>query len=86
MRTGRSAGREGAEDARADVRALQGAREGVVDVRAPVAVRCDELLYDAFMAYRAADELARAEQVRRTFLDPKNGVAKSPLVKQLDAP
>jgi hypothetical protein len=65
---------------------LQGAREGVVDVRAPVAVRCDELLYDAFMAYRAADELARAEQVRRTFLDPKNGVAKSPLVKQLDAP
>ena len=48
--------------------------------------RCDEILYNAHTAYRAAGQLDQAERARQELLDPKNGLSKSPLAKRLEHP
>ncbi len=47
--------------------------------------RCDELLFNAHRAYRAADARVKAEAAYRTFFDPRSGLAGSELAKRLAA-
>lgn len=47
------------------------------------AERCDELAYNAAMAYLAAGDERAAESVRVLMVDPRNGMDKSPLLKRL---
>lgn len=45
--------------------------------------RCDELAYDAAVAFIASGDTDSAEHVKGLMLDPKNGMDKSPLVAKL---
>lgn len=45
--------------------------------------RCDELLFNAHRAYRAAGARAKMEAAYRTFFDPRFGLDKSPLAEKL---
>jgi hypothetical protein len=48
--------------------------------------RCDELLFNAHRAYRAAGARAKMEATYRTFVDPRFGLEKSPLAEKLGKP
>ena len=48
--------------------------------------RCDELLFNAHRAYRAAGARAKMEAAYRTFFDPRFGLEKSPLADKLGKP
>ena len=47
---------------------------------------CDELLYNANRAYRAAGQLDKADHARAELLDPRNGLYRSPLAQKLAGP
>jgi hypothetical protein len=44
---------------------------------------CDELAYNAALAFLAADDLGGAAGIRALMVDPKNGMEKSQLLKRL---
>lgn len=46
--------------------------------------QCDEIAYDAAVAFLAAGDEAAAKRVRAIMADPKNKMDKSPLVEKLD--
>ena len=46
--------------------------------------RCDELAYNAAVAYLATGDEAAAKQMRAIMIDPKNKMDKSPLIEKLD--
>jgi hypothetical protein len=50
---------------------------------APRSVHCDELLFNATRAYRAAGQLDKADHARAELLDPRNGLYRSPLAQKL---
>ncbi len=45
--------------------------------------RCDELAYNAGKAFLAAGKPERAREAAKLLLDPRNGMAKSPLAARL---
>lgn len=46
-------------------------------------IRCDNLLYRAYDAFRQSDDLDRATQARAMLLDPKNGLLQSERAKEI---
>ncbi len=48
------------------------------------AVRCDEIAYNAALAFIASADEPAAKRVQAMMLDPQNGMSKSPLVPKLE--
>ena len=51
---------------------------------APAEARCDELLYNAGVSFKAAGDTSRARDALALMKDPKNKVHKSPLAARLE--
>ena len=52
----------------------------------PVVARCDELLFNAYAAFRGAGAHEKRDAAHRTFFDPRLGLTKSSLAKRLPDP